>query len=245
MNGMPTLQQKLKGLENCKRLKIPTTISTTIAKGINEGEIKSIWEYILNNKDFIPQWNIRTSAPVGHHLDTEQHCLSDLLTIMADELHFSKTDILNEYKFFKELATHLGIGIIYPRVCSITFHVKHDKKGDYPLGRDIDMEKIEKSRFKKTRLLIAGIKAYGFFPIFQYFVLNKIKFKFPVIPNMTRINLRSWPNIYSVDLEEMKKCVTGYYREHECEKFCYRNILSSNVVKGDYKPKEYSYVEKV
>ncbi len=46
--------------------------------------------------------------------------------------------------------------------------------------------------------------------------------------NILLVGIRSWPNIYNLDLHENRKCTTGYYKGGRCVPFCLHNILDTN-----------------
>ncbi len=232
MNGMATLQKKLQGLENCKKLNIPTLLSLTIAKGINEGEVKKIYDYILKNRSFIYDYRIRSVAPIGNYLDTDQLFISDLVNLVAESLNFNRQHLLNEHQLLNEVSRYFKIDFLRPRVCTFSFYVKHEKNGEsFPVGKNIDMEKFRKSRFKRLYLLLSIIRCYGLFFIFQNYIVKKMVLKPIILKNFTRFSLRSWPSIYNIDMEEMQKCSTGYCRNtgEKNLKFCYSNIIEGSL----------------
>jgi hypothetical protein len=38
--------------------------------------------------------------------------------------------------------------------------------------------------------------------------------------------LRCWPNIYTIDLEENKKCLSTFFKDGSFKPFCYSNIMA-------------------
>ena len=85
-------------------------------------------------------------------------------------------------------------------------------------------------------LPIKAIRAYGIGFFLQYFILNKFKYKAPRIKNVLRISLRSWPNVQNIDLQQMRKCVTGYYRNGKIGPFCVTNVMESNQPEKELPP---------
>ena len=63
----------------------------------------------------------------------------------------------------------------------------------------------------------------------QYpFAVEPVVFKLPykgAETNSMMIVLRSWPNVYNVDMAEIMKCPTQYYKRGQFLPFCYANIM--------------------
>lgn len=236
MNGRPLLDLKLQALENVRKIGINTVISTTMARGINEDQIRKLCNFCLDNRSFILELRIRSISPVGKHLTIEPYCMSELLDLVADALEIKREDILKEYilvqeylKSFKFIIPYYRIQnhfryYFHSRLCSFSFHIKKGKKF-YPLGKKIEMEKIKKSKFKLFLLTYYLIKIYGLRYIFEKLLYN---YKFPGIlknKKILMIVLRCWPNVYNIDLEENKKCTSLYYKNGKMYPFCYYNII--------------------
>lgn len=233
MNGKPLLDLKLKALENIKKLNIKTVISVTMARGINEDQIRRLYDFCLDNRSFVVELRFRSVSPVGRHLGIEPYCMSELLDLVASALEIKREDILKEHIFWEELPNLLKFIILYgarkhfrTRPCSFYFQIKKEKKF-FSLGREIDIEKIKKSRFKILLSVYYLIKIYGirsnlerfnYFPRLPNILRNK---------NILRVVLRCWPNVYNLDLEENKKCVDLYYKNGKLYPFCYYNIIES------------------
>ena len=60
------LDQKMKALENVKKLGIKTQFSFTIHEGVNDNQFDRALKYILDNQDFIYQLRTRVTAPIGN-----------------------------------------------------------------------------------------------------------------------------------------------------------------------------------
>lgn len=247
VGSKPVLKEKLATLENCKKLNIPTCFSITVAKGVNDGEIKKLHDYAAKN-DFIYDFRLRTCAPIGYHIDVEQYYISDLLKLLTEKLGFDKEDIFNEVNLIKEVAHTFKVNFLYPKQCSFFFHVKRNKDGStYPVGRLLRGYDLSRLKLKKVILPLLALRLYGLSYMFQ-FALDRLAgrttWKNSIVKGLLRVSLRSWPNIYNIDLEENRKCVTGYTKEGTCLKFCLRNILETNMRRDGYKPLESSYVTK-
>lgn len=234
MKGRPLLDIMLKALENIKKAGIKTVISLTLAKGVNENQIRQICDYCFDNRDFIYELRVRSVSPVGRHIDVDSYCISDMFDLMAKELRISKEDIVNQQAFWHECIKELDWIIPFSvktfyrkRVCASSFHLR--KNGSYSiLAGDFNLESFRKSKFKKIRLVYHMIKSYGLSYIFQNIcLLFKLPLKFEDPHNMLVV-LRSWPNLLNIDLEENKKCSSQYYKHGKFLPFCLRNIIGGN-----------------
>jgi uncharacterized radical SAM superfamily Fe-S cluster-containing enzyme len=228
MNGRPLLTLKLKALENIKRLEISTIISMTLARGINENQIKNIYDYCLRNRDFVRQLRIRSLAPLGKYLKIKPYCMSEMLSVFAKSLDICKQDILKEVMFMDRLSKNFRIDLLHSRLCWLNFHLKN-REVPTALGEKIKEEWIRKAksniflsiyylvRFMGITTLIKGLSVFFKFPLFPYRKDRKT----------IRIALRCWPSIYNLDLNENKKCTTVYYKNKKLYPFCYYNIIDS------------------
>jgi MoaA/NifB/PqqE/SkfB family radical SAM enzyme len=231
MVGMKVLDAKLKGIENCIKLDIPISLSSIIAPGVNEQEFPKILDYVLERREHIFNWSIRSMAPVGHHISRDQLYISDLLKVVCKEFKIDRQEVMNEFNFFTEAYKRFKQGLVIPRPCSLTFHLGFNPDGSYyPLGR-----KMAGSN-NLLMLPIKALRAYGLGFFLQYFIMNKIKYKAPKIKNVLRISLRSWPNVQNIDLQQMRKCVTGYYRNGKIGPFCVTNVMESNQPEKELPP---------
>jgi len=236
LNGRALLDLKLRALENIKKAGIATVISTTIARGINDDQILQLCQYCLSNSSFVIELRIRGITPMGKHLALEPYCMSDMVDLIARSLGINKEDVMREYLFWEEFYKTLWICIpkvvrnfFNLRICSFSLSLKKNGKF-FPLGKNIDIEKIKKSNFKTLLLLYCLIKNFGI-----SYIANTIckAFYLPeIIKNkkILKIKLRCWPNIYNIDLGENKKCCTAYYKDRKLLPFCYYNMISQERV---------------
>ncbi|MBN1364223.1 MAG: radical SAM protein [Syntrophaceae bacterium] len=236
MNGGNLLETKLKALKNVEFEKLDTLLSVTVARNINEDQILPLVEFCFKNRSFIIGLRIRTLAPIGKHLNTEQICMSELIDLMANSLQISKTDIVTEFCFMqafierfskilpKGLKDHYGT-----KLCSFMFNVRKKKDGGYSCpGSRIDLNRINKSVFRSFYMLYYLFKAYGFSILMETFLHIRNLHRFVVQRKMLNITLRCWPTLYNIDLEEMNKCPHLYYKNGEMEKLCISNIKNSD-----------------
>jgi uncharacterized radical SAM superfamily Fe-S cluster-containing enzyme len=235
MNGENLLKTKLKALENIKLEKIDTLLSATLARGINDDQILPLVKFCFERRSFIFELRIRTLAPIGKHLNAEQICLSELIQLVADSLLISKTDIIREFCFMQAFIEKLrwllpkGFRDKYgAKSCSFIFHIKKESGDRYSSpGSRIDLDRINRSLFKSLSFFYYLVKAYGPLLLAEtaLHILNLPRLV--AQKNMLNITLKCWPNLYNVDLTEMNKCPTMYYKNGKMEKFCLSNIKNS------------------
>jgi uncharacterized radical SAM superfamily Fe-S cluster-containing enzyme len=236
MNGKPLLDIKLKALDTIKRVGIKTLISITLAKGINDKELRQVCDYCIENRSFIFQLRVRTATDLGRHIeDVSSYCMSDMIKLFADQLNLRYEDILNEQAFWNYLADELGYlfpanaltTLLKNRICSFTFTLFKDRKdGSYrTLGSSINIEAIRSAKHKKPIIIYNLLKAFGARGVAQN-VFRMLQI--PASPlgemNHLMVFVRCWPNVYNIDLEENKKCPSLYFRNGEYLPFCYANI---------------------
>lgn len=239
IDGRSTINIKLKALENLKKLKQLTLISVTLARGVNEDQVKPIFEYCLDNRSFVGELRFRTVSPVGRYKVKEFYCMSDMINVIAQQLGVEKDDIMKEFTFWDEFFEATK-GFIPPtarhyfavRLCSFFFHVKKFKDKIIPLGMRINVDRITKSKLKRLWLVFYLFKTFGPVFVFEriYLALGSPLARAKAIPrdrSMLRVVLRCWPNIDNIDLEENKKCTSLYYKGGKAHTFCYHNIIGS------------------
>ena len=144
-----------------------------------------------------------------------------------------REDILREYDFWQQVVQEakrfpvptVVRRFVRTRLCSLNFHVKKRGETYSCLGQHVDPAAIAKARFKEPHVAYNMLRAYGLGYIFKSF---SILFKLPYsgrANDTLMIVLRIWPSVHNVDMAEMKKCATQYYKGGQCLPFCYANIM--------------------
>jgi len=96
-NNENLLDIKLRALENIKNEKIPTVITSTLVRGLNEKDIKLIIEYVLDNSYPFSEVRIRGAAKVGRYDDIDPLCTSEMLDIVAKAIGLNRDYFLNKF----------------------------------------------------------------------------------------------------------------------------------------------------
>lgn len=187
LRGRRMLENKITVLENLKRLNIPTTLNITLAKGVNESQIKKIIDYALKN-DFIKQLGFLPLMKIGK----AESCKKDIIPQYYEFLEILEKETegkinRDSLKIFQKLM-YLVYRFSGFRRCFwfILFIIIRDKKkGEYITIADlIDLSKLEKTidsyinkveKYKKRRWflgeLVLCFKLAPFFLKFQIFNL--------------------------------------------------------------------------
>lgn len=223
--GKKVLKSKLQAVENCMKLSIPLHMNTTVAIGFNDLELTQIFKYIKERRENIYNWTIRHMAPFGRYASKDRLFISDLLKIVCKELWIDREEVMKEFFFLKAVYKYFKQGAVVPRPCSFTFHIAFNDDGSYyPVGRKLGGSN------NPFLLPFKAIRAYGLTFLTHFLFLNKVPgfYRIPKVRNVLRICLRSWPNHAGIDMEQMRKCVTGYYRDGKLSLFCLTNVVENN-----------------
>lgn len=238
MNGKPLLDIKLKALDNIKRVGIKTILSATLNRGTNESEVKKLFDYCFENRSFIYELRMRTASPVGSHLDVDPFCMSELIDLVSRAVQVPKQNLYKEQAFWTELVKEMEYlfpqnlkALVRTRLCTFYFHIiKSQSDGYTTYCADLDIEALKRSKFKKARLFTEFLKVYGLAKTAES-AASFLKLPELVKPKSQElmVNLRSWPNIFNIDVEENRKCPSEYYVNGKFAPFCYSNILRDKV----------------
>lgn len=235
MNGKILLETKLKALECIKNEKIDTLLSATLVRDVNENQILPLVKFCLQHRSFIIQLRLRTMAPIGKHLDAEQICMSELIELIAGALNVKKKDIIREFRFIQNFIEYFGWLLpkgltdkYRSKICSFVLNIRKEKGDGYSSpGARIDLDRINKSSFKFVYYFYYLIRAYGVLMLMETALHSMNLPRLVTQKKIINIALKCWPNLYNVDLTEMNKCPTVYYKNGEMGKFCLSNIINS------------------
>jgi len=241
--GRPLNDIKMKALANLKAAGMNTRLSCTVARGVNEDQMKPLLEYAAKNTDFVRTMTFRSATPFGRHVDAEQITISDFVKMLCRDMGWEIDHLLNELELHRAIALNLkGAGAWLPKTCSFLFHIRLDSGGRwYPIGRDIDPSWLKTGALARPSTLAVAAKVLG--PRFFYdHLTGKKSGKITKVPGATRVFLKGWPTIFNIDLVEMNKCTTGYYRRRQWEPFCVTNVLETNMHQDTATPRDDTYV---
>jgi len=235
INGQGILNDKLQALKNLDLLKIKTTLSVVLIKGVNEKEIKPLFNFCLNNRKIISELRIRTMQPLGNFLKSEKIFLSEMVGLISSELNLNRSDLLKELEL-KNLVDEIFTNEIFPiKSCTFDFHLKiRDHKNIYPLGKNFQLKNFNSlpSFIKKIIILAKLIKVYGI--TMSCLGALKLIFKIESLPwihpkDIFKIGLRCWPDINTINLSENMRCRTGYWFNGQTISCCRANIIKDRL----------------
>jgi len=236
LNGGKMLDVKLKALENLKGTRILAGISMMIEPGLNEMDIKKIFEYCLAHYPKVYEMRIKSANLVGKHTNSEVYSTSELVNLFCNAANINKNELY--IKSYNPSAAHATCrfsinlycyrirnknSVVYLDVNTKNIDIKKDslpvrlakKRKVFDLARKlrIDRAYVWAALLKKSPL--------------QSFVKNLAK---AIIENGTlvklQVEIRSWPNKHSIDLMEISHCpVLRINEKKEKLPFCYSLIL--------------------
>ena len=217
IHGRSLLDLKLKALNNVKKAGIETILSVLLVKGLNEGQIGAILKYCLDNRDFIKELRIRTMVPISKYLTGEKHSINELINTVCRESGIEKEDVLRELELKKEINSFFKREIFILRSCSFDFYLRRRGNRFVPAGHNLKIgAPFGWIKTYGIKMLINGLLKAGFNRENTPWIHDRDFFK---------IGLRSWPDKHDIDMEENKKCRTGYYLNGKELSFCHANIL--------------------
>jgi len=234
INGRALLRTKLRALRNLKEVDIKIILSTLVVRGLNENQIKKIFDFYVKNRSFIREMRVRSMISTGRYLRRKKLYLSELLNIVCSNIGIDKKEVFDELEFWKLVKKFLTKKEFIHRPCSLEFHLKIKDKRAIPIAREINLKKISNFRFKRLILLYYLFKIFG---IKMFFKWIKTKFDFTSTlfetDKFLLIDLRSWPSKHDVDLQEISNCGTGYFMQNKIFSFCYYNIIKEAKITPD------------
>lgn len=233
INGQLLLKTKLKALDNLKREKMEVVISVMIQKGVNEKDLKEIYRYCLRNNDFIQSLRVRTTVPIGRVADnSDQIYLSEAIALMSNIIGVDK-ELLVEHSLYSRTKAQEAFSSdirserpqrIVPRdhlPCGMDISLIH------LLLQDREIGKIKNPLLRKLRIISMLLPKIGA----RNTLTATIKMLRGVKPILgLLINIRAWPNKYTMDLDEITRCPSSHFvgESDEIVPFCYGMTLNNN-----------------
>jgi len=193
IRGEALFCRKMQALKNLKKHKIEVVLSTSLVRGVNDGEVARIYRMYLNNRRYIKALRFRTLSHVGRHMDVNTFSLAELVDLVAVATGFTKEELLGSY-------------------------FEHPPYAHATCRLDLNLSSAFAYRMKRRSFLLRVI-TIGF----EY--VRFFGFQLPSKINGMTLFLRVWPDKRSLDLREMKKCLTGVSNgSEELVPFCLFNI---------------------
>ena len=167
------LDIKLRALENLKKCEIPTALNVTIARGVNEDQIKPIMDYALKNP-FVNNITFTAVSLVGDaekNFKPEDIIMSDELIDIVERETKGKIDRKSMHLFQK--LYYATLSSLKIRNCNYFEHMAVFREGhDYcNLSEILELDRFEK-RLDKYRDLVKEKKGYASAYFFFHLVMN-------------------------------------------------------------------------
>ncbi|MDP2906902.1 MAG: radical SAM protein [Nanoarchaeota archaeon] len=223
IDGDDSLNPKLRGLENLRKNRIYITLSTMIIKGLNENQIRKVFEYYLEHPEFVSEWRIRSSVKVGRHGDIDALYLSELIKHLCTVTGADYNYILKKFDKQKNPgSTPCKISL------SLVFERAHGKlRLLFVEVNENEMLPFFNSGYGKLAFGSKILNYQGIGGLLKYLKRKAINNTDVII---LPVKIRSWPTKYSIDLEELSYCRTISIAEDEKEyPFCYALILNEKL----------------
>ena len=230
MNGAPLLETKLRALDNLRACGIKTIVSMTLARGINEDQLRPMAELCLDRLDHVHQLRVRSLSPVGKHLEVNQYCMSEMVELLTGALGIPARDAHAEQRARWAVTSKLGPlaprflrDYLTPRLCTLSFHVRRRGDGVAAVVNGPALDGDESQTLLSLALSLA--RSYG-----PGLLLDNLALLLRLPPRRRArelmIMLKCWPNLDTLDLEENRKCPSLYMRtaDGQAEPFCLANI---------------------
>ena len=206
---------KKQALRNLKKLKMFTALSFLYVAGVNDTELKQVVCFCLRNHSFIRQLRIRVATQNGRSINTESVFLSDLVAQVAKVFRIKAMDLCEQALYAEQVLAGQSYCLQH-MPCHLEFDCAKLLSEDKISGR---MNFLELSRIFGVFNAVHIIKEHYF----------KARRRFSFF-----IKLRVWPDKNSIDLDEIKHCVSAYSVRGSSDvvPFCeaiVRNGLSRNL----------------
>lgn len=181
-NGRDLSREKSRALLNLKKLGIRTILSMTLAKGVNEDELRDVLSFGLANMGFVRQLRLRNVSDIGSYGRSGRIYLSDLLKAVSAATGFSLEEMLRE----NSVSNRRSATVNYFVMNVFNILRRRSRSASYP-------------RFSYWKEVLARVGPAG---------AAKMAFE-PDMPPDERstfnVEIFSWPTAGSVDLDEVRK----------------------------------------
>jgi MoaA/NifB/PqqE/SkfB family radical SAM enzyme len=216
IEGQPLLEKKLAGLQNLRGTTIKPFLSTTVLSGVNTNELPALADFYAANRDIFFGWRFRTQSAIGKHTDAPKLWMSDMLNLVCTLFRIDREKLLSTIN--PNLIYH-GVSHLYFNLLSTvgekpgifgfrTIDQRSYKGKSDGLQRDMQFQRRSFSEkvsimWHNNMNLLSSMSfprkmTWAFYRAFHPSNLQWIN-----------INIFAWPDIYNVDLDEMKQ--TGIY----------------------------------
>lgn len=227
MNGQPLVKEKIAALDNIRKAGMKVSVGFTVVKGLNESQIRDVFNYCSERPDFIEELRVRAAVPYGpgdYGNSDEYYRLSELIGLFCSACALEREGIINETNYIKSLKS-LRPSLEGIQHCGLWFHYEMKKKQLLFGGKRCKYPQ----NYSFFGLITMFLKKFGFEYASRGFDALRCIFcgpSFSAPSRLLRVQFRCWPNIYSVDLSEWEHCSNYYYKDNLLTPFCLRHILN-------------------
>ena len=127
---------KRKALLNLEREGVPTILSVTVYRGLNDGELKEIFIFTARRNGFISQIRFRGCVDIGGSKKNPRgsYTLSELFSLFAKQMHIDREDLKAHF-----LKTRLGRSLVLGLESQIKGERLEVKIVSWPTVENIDL----------------------------------------------------------------------------------------------------------
>jgi hypothetical protein len=245
LNGIPCLARKRKAFASLREMRVPTAVSMTVSKGINEHEVGAILSLCQENADFVKEFRIRAARPLASAASFVNSSLTmpDLIELFKQHANFDCTRLFRGIEFWHRVGECFGVEVYRPRQCTVNFMLRRlngawTTEGDRLWNISISALDMWKStpflrplwscfliaqmiRLFGLRPVLRRIRSLGtalrtFKPCSQRAQLDDVKGR----SDLLQITLKSWPKPGIFPESEKRKCHTLLASPSICGLFC-------------------------
>lgn len=215
------LEEKMMALSNLRKTRINSVISFMAIRGVNDSEIRGMLDLSVNNTS-IRDIRIRSAIQVGRHGKEARIFLSEIFDTVSSALGIDSEQLFLEYVIHERLKRILrNPTSILP--CSFSVTLFRGPGGLELLSQGLEFRRFHKSMSRQL-LLIGNILRRR--KLLAIKAISNIIFR-KNNRQMLHINLRSWPDKYTIDLDNIKHCPTSQLTsENKLLPFCYAIIMN-------------------
>lgn len=233
LRGAKLLKVKMLALKNLEMLDIPTVLEVTIAKGLNEGEMKKILEFSIRKK-FIKTIIFRSYGFLGSaKLNARRKITVDeMINVLEIETNgkISKEKVLE----FQMLLMHFYKELGFVPCLNNAFLLLLRNENNYEVINDVLNLKNKKSFSLKFYIILNLLKRMDiFFPLLFSFLLGKFRGmnSFNLHRKLLVIDFEFPCDIYTFNKLVIRNCMGGEIRT-DCgilRSKCLANILQEKL----------------
>ncbi|NQU74387.1 MAG: radical SAM protein [Candidatus Omnitrophica bacterium] len=179
---------KLKALENLKKLGIKVKLSTTLFRNANVGGLSEIYNYCINNLDFITNWRIRSVFVLGNYAGGGCLYTSEMVEFVGRLIGVAKKKLIDSFNRRVNYSPNFVFNII--------LYLLRQDNGVQLLDWDTNVRRRMPASLRE-RIILEPYRLRRTF-------LDKKSRSYKEKVSTLGIDIIAWPTKYNLDVEEIK-----------------------------------------